>query len=259
MTTVLEKIVVNKRLEIEEQKILLPLDILKQQLPERQIGMFKAALQDQTQVNIIAEIKRSSPSKGIMTEDFDPVALAGSYRDGGAAALSVLTEQRYFLGRQEYMGLARNESGLPVLCKDFIIDPYQVYLARVWQADALLLIVSLHTADSLREFLALGKEIGLDCLVEVHNEKELETALVAGADLIGVNNRNLEDFTVDLGRSERLARLIPPGVIRVAESGIFVADDIRRLRDSGYNNFLIGEALVKAENPSELISQLRNA
>jgi len=258
LNSILEKIVVNKRFEIEELKIEWPLQSLKERFPDRPKGLFRKAIENRSGVNIIAEIKKSSPSKGILLEDFDPVSLAKQYRDGGAAALSVLTERKYFFGRAENLGLARQESGLPVLCKDFIVDPIQLHYARAMSADAVLLIVRLLTSDSLRDYIRMADEIGLDCLVEVHDENELEIALDAGAGIIGVNNRNLEDFSVTLETSERLASMMPKDIIRIAESGIFNADDIVRLRKAAYNNFLIGEALVKAKDPAALIRSLRN-
>lgn len=259
MNSILEKIVVNKRFEVEELKIEWSLQDLKERSPDRPKGLFKKAIENRSGVNIIAEIKKGSPSKGILLEDFDPASLAKQYREGGAAALSVLTERKYFFGRAEYLGLAREESGLPVLCKDFLVDPIQLHYARAMSADAVLLIVRLLSNESLRTYLKLADEIGLDCLVEVHDENELEIALDAGAGIIGVNNRNLEDFSVTLETSERLGELMPENVVRVAESGIFDANDIVRLQKAGYNNFLIGEALVKAKDPAAFIRSLRNA
>ena len=258
LNSILEKIIVNKRLEIEELKIEWPLQSLKERFPDRPNGLFRKAVENRSGVNIIAEIKKGSPSKGILLADFDPVSLANQYRNGGAAALSVLTERKHFFGRVEYLELARHESGLPVLCKDFFIDPFQLHYARAMHADAVLLIVRLLTIESLCDYLRLADEIGLDCLVEVHDENELEIALDAGAEIIGVNNRNLEDFSVTLETSERLGKLMPKDVIRVAESGIFKVEDIVRLQKAGYNNFLIGEALVKAKVPAALIRSLRN-
>ena len=258
LTSILEKIALNKRLEVEELKTEKPLAVVKEQCRNAPRGLFADAIRDRSRVNIIAEIKKGSPSKGIMQADFHPASLARQYRDGGAAALSVLTERKYFYGRAEHMALARRESGLPVLCKDFVVDPYQLYYARAMQADAILLIVRLHSADSLRRHLSLAEEIGLDCLVEVYDEKELEMALSAEARIVGVNNRNLEDFTVTLETSERLSKLIPDDIIRVAESGVFTKKDISRLKTAGFSNFLVGEALMKAADPAELIRELRS-
>ena len=257
MTDILTKIAETKRQTVESLKRTKPLEGFIDKLSTMPSPGFKEALSRQDGPNIIAEIKKASPSKGVLLADFDPVVLAEKYRDGGACALSVLTEEKHFQGRAEYMKLAKEHSGLPVLCKDFIIDKYQLYYAKLMAADAVLLIAGLHSVESLSRFISVAREIGLDTLVEAHNEEELETALSAGADIVGVNNRNLTDFSVSLETSERLAARIPDGVIKVAESGIFSAGDIARLRKSGYNCFLIGEALVTADNPTELLKSLR--
>jgi indole-3-glycerol phosphate synthase len=259
MKSILETIVDAKREEVELLKAQLPLEEVQEIAQPAGGGMFKSALADSNHVSIIAELKKASPSRGVLMTDFNPVTLARKYSDGGAAALSVLTEEKYFFGRYEYLELARNESGLPVLCKDFIIDRYQIYHARMMKADAILLIVALHDKETLSRFIQTAASVGLDCLVEVHDEHELDTALLAGAEIVGVNNRNLSDFSVSLETSERLAARMPDDVIRVAESGIFDSGDIRRLRNSGFSNFLIGEALVKSPDPAKLIQELRAA
>lgn len=259
MSSILHKIVADKRVEVEELKAGLPLQDLRKRVDPRIHLDFEAALRKTDTVNIIAEIKRGSPSKGMLTTEFNPAIIAEQYRDGGAAALSVLTEEKYFFGRHEFVALAKRRAGLPVLCKDFIFDEYQVYYAKYVQADAILLIARLLPPDTLREFLSLAQSIGLACLVESHNEREVELAVNAGARIIGVNNRNLEDFTVSLETSERLAPLIPSNVVKVAESGIFTPDDIKRLGSAGYDSFLIGEALITAGDPIELLHSLRGA
>lgn len=259
MSSILHKIVADKRADVEELKAGLPLQDLRKRVDPQTHLDFEAALRNTASVNIIAEIKRGSPSKGMLTADFNPAIIAEQYRDGGAAALSVLTEEKYFFGRYEFLALAKRRSGLPVLCKDFIFDEYQVYYAKYVQADAILLIARLLPPDTLREFLALAESIGLACLVESHNEREVELAVNAGARIIGVNNRNLDDFSVSLETSERLAPLIPSHVVKVAESGIFTRDDITRLQSAGYNSFLIGEALITAGDPIELLHSLRGA
>lgn len=261
MEDILTQIAANKRLEIEELKIHWPQDRLAAELAnmaEAPCGRFRQALEIDDGVKIIAEIKKGSPSKGILAVDFDPADLARKYKSGGAAALSVLTDSKYFYGSFDNLVAAGNAAPeLPRLCKDFIIDTYQLYFTRTRGADAVLLIVRLHTLTSLREHLAVAAEIGIDCLVEVYDEAEMEVALASGADIIGVNNRNLDTFEVNLATAERLAKKYPKDILRVAESGIFSHADVKRLSACGYNCFLIGEALVTAADPAAMIRELR--
>ncbi len=259
MMNILDKIAANKRLEVEELKVLLPEKQLRNKISNESDHRFLKAIERSDKINIIAEIKKGSPSKGIISEDFDPAALATAYNNGGASVLSVLTERMYFFGDTANMKIASDASGLPILCKDFIIDSYQLYHARAHGADAVLLIVRLLEETKLLDLFNKATETGLDCLVEVHNEAELETALKINAPIIGVNNRNLDTFEVNLDTSERLAKMIPEKIVKVAESGIFVPKDISRLKASGYFTFLIGEALVRSDNPAELIKSLREA
>jgi indole-3-glycerol phosphate synthase len=203
---------------------------------------------------LIAEVKRGSPSRGVLSRDFDPLRLAQIYRENGAAAISVLTDERYFGGcldhlRQIAAGRpADPDLRLPLLRKDFIYDPYQVYEARRAQADAVLLITAALPPALLRELQELALELGMAALVEVHTSGELETALECGAQLIGINNRDLHDFTTSLETTLRLRPLIPPGIPVVAESGIHGVEDARRLSQSGVDAILVGEALVTAED-----------
>ncbi len=202
-------------------------------------------------VSLIAEIKRASPSKGLLCHDFDPETLARTYVQNGAAAISVLTDARYFQGKLDYLTrvketVTRLQARVPVLRKDFIFDRYQVWEARVAGADALLLIVAVLGDRALRELLAETHKLGMEALVEVHNEQELARALTAGAKVIGINNRDLRTFTVDLGVSERLRPLIPPDIVVVSESGIHTPDDVRRLAAMGVDAMLVGESLVRA-------------
>lgn len=254
---ILERITSGKRAEVERLKAQLPLESILQKLSDDDRLSFRDALSNKSGINIIAEIKKGSPSKGIIATDFNPAVQAGNYRKGGAAAVSVLTESDYFFGRHEYLALAGKESGLPILCKDFIIDRYQIYHAKMMKADAILLITRLIKPSILIEYITLAREVRMDCLVEVHSDTELQTALDCGAEIIGVNNRNLSDFTVDLSLSEELADKIPDNVIMVTESGILDRNDIDRLRDSGYNNFLIGELLMRSPDPVNLLKSLR--
>lgn len=194
---------------------------------------------------IIAEVKKGSPSKGIIREDFDPVAIACSYERGGASCLSVLTDEHYFYGSLDYLGQIRAQVDLPLLRKDFIIDPYQVFQARVAGADAILLIVSALDDQQLLELAQLATELQLDTLLEVHDGTELERALLLPVDLIGINNRNLQTFVTDLEVTEQLAQKIPQNQLAVAESGIHCRADIERLQRAGAGAFLIGESLIR--------------
>jgi len=255
---ILQQIVADKRPEVEALKLNTPLETIEREIPAIERLDFRAVI-DTGDVGIIAEIKRGSPSRGILSADFNPMVLAGRYADGGAVALSVLTEQNYFFGHYEFMELAKRRSGLPILCKDFVFDTYQIYYARYRHADAILLIVRLLSPPTLREFIGVARSIGLDCLVETHNREEVQIALDCGADIIGVNNRDLVDFTVNLETAEELAGLIPNSISKVAESGIHTPADIERLRKSGYLTFLIGEALVTSSDPVTLLKSLRGA
>ena len=257
MTDILHKIAADKRREIEVLKEQLPLGKIMREIPDRTPFRLAAALSDSSAISIIAELKKGSPSLGVIAADFDPVELADKYLKGGAAALSILTEKNYFYGSYDHVAPAAETTGLPILCKDFVVDPYQLYHARYIGADAVLLIVRLHGRESLFEMITLAETLGLDCLVEVHDENETEIAVETGARILGVNNRNLADFTIDLATSERLANLIPDDVIAVSESGIFEPADIARLKQAGYTRFLIGEALVKASDPVLLLKTLR--
>lgn len=215
----------------------------------------RAAVRRDT-VALIAEIKRASPSRGVLLADFDPVALATVYVAHGAAAISVLTDERFFGGHLAHLTAVRAAGGVPVLRKDFVLDPYQVYEARAAGADAVLLIVAALDDARLTDLHALTVDLGMAALVEVHDEAELERALALGAPLIGVNNRDLRTFTVDLATTERLARLVPPDVTLVAESGIFSAADVRRMARAGAHAVLVGEALVTAPDVPARVREL---
>jgi indole-3-glycerol phosphate synthase len=224
---------------------------------------FRAALAEGPRPRVIAEIKRRSPSRGEIRPDFEPVGCARAYAEAGAAAISVLTDEHYFGGRLDYLEKVRRVVALPLLRKDFVVDAYQIDEARLWGADAVLLIVAAFAGDSRVDELAglrrHAAERGLDALVEVHDAAELELALAAGADLVGINNRDLRSFEVDLGVTERLAQRVPEGVVLVAESGIFTPHDVARLETAGADAFLVGEALMREADIAAALRRLRRS
>lgn len=212
---------------------------------------FKKALR-KDRITIVAEIKKASPSKGIIKKDFNPAEIAKIYEKIDVDAISVLTEKYFFKGDDEYILEVKNVSSKPVLRKDFIVDEYQIYQSKALGADAILLIASV-LKDKIKSFYAKAKEIGLDCIAEVHDERDLEFVLSAGCDVIGINNRNLKDFTVDLKTTERLIRHIPYNVLVISESGIKNTEDIKYLKSLGVDSVLIGETFMrKIENVTEL-------
>jgi indole-3-glycerol phosphate synthase len=212
------------------------------------------------EVSIIAEVKRASPVKGLFREKLDPAELALQYKEGGARALSVLTDERFFKGSIDDLRAARDASGLPVLRKDFVIDDYQIWEAKVLRASAVLLIVRILDQAQLRDYLALAREeLKLGVLVETHTEKELERALDAKADVVGINNRDLDTFKTTLETSARLRALIPPGPVVVSESGISTREDVVLLRQMNVDAALIGEELVKSADPVKKLRELRGA
>ncbi len=208
-------------------------------------------------LDVIAEVKRKSPSKGDLNPDLDPAALARAYQEGGAKALSVLTDREFFGGSPEDLAAARSAVELPVLRKDFTVDERDICDARIMGADAVLLIVAVLSDDELKRFHDLATELGLAALVEVHDEADIARAKPVHAHLIGVNQRDLRTFEVDPGRAVRLARKIPSGVLKVAESGVGGPDDLARLADAGYDAALVGEHLVTAPDPGEALRRLR--
>jgi indole-3-glycerol phosphate synthase len=207
-------------------------------------------------INIIAEIKRASPSKGAICSDLNPVHYARAYEQGGAAALSVLTEQTHFQGHPNDLTAARKAATLPVLRKDFLISTYQLYESAILNADAVLLIVRILSREQLRDYLSLCRELQMDALVEVYSEKDIETAAWAGAKLIGINNRNLSSFETDIQTAARMKSLLDPHQVAIAASGIQTRNDIENIQSSGIWNFLIGESLVRAQNPQVFLKTL---
>ena len=228
---VLDRIVADKRDEIAAAKAATPLAEMRQAAENAPaVRPFGVALTG-ARVGLIAEVKKASPSRGVLRTDFDPVRLATDYRDAGAAAISVLTDEKHFQGSLDHLRSVRNAlpDGPPLLRKDFLFDEYQLYEARCSGADAVLLITAILETSVLRSLIDLAVSLGIDALVEVHDDRELERAVAAGAKIIGINNRDLRTFEVDLATTERLAPLAPPGTTIVAESGIFTREDVRRL------------------------------
>ena len=252
----LQKILETKREEIQERKVLLPLSELKRRLAESPPPLdFDGAIRSRDRA-LVAEVKRSSPSRGRIREDFDPVAIARIYAEGGAAAVSVLTESRFFEGRDSFLRDIRQNIGLPLLRKDFIIDPYQIYETRFLGGDALLLITRALDDGRLKEFIRLSSELGLASLVEIHDEADLEKALSSGAGIIGINNRDLSTFATDLEVSLRLAPLVPQGMTVISESGIRSRSDIQRLESAGIHAFLVGETLMREKDIGRKMKEL---
>ena len=218
---------------------------------------FSRSLEEFTGVAIIAEVKKASPSKGVICADFRPIEIAGNYHRQGAQAISVLTDVDFFQGSLRYLMEVRGAVPLPVLRKDFIIDELQIEEAKAHGADAILLIAAILDQVQLREYRILAEELGMDVLVEVHDEKETERALGAESRLIGINNRNLNTFEVNLATTFRLKKLIPETIPVVSESGLQTVDDFRRLRDAGIAAALVGESLMRAGSASDLLRTLR--
>ena len=210
----------------------------------------------QNGLSFICEVKKASPSKGLIAKSFNPVQQAMAYAEAGAAAISCLTEPHYFLGSNEYLTQISQNVALPVLRKDFTVDAAQIYEAKIIGADAVLMITALLDEGVLREYLAIAQSLGLDALTEVHDEAEMEAALNCGAEIIGVNNRNLRDFTVDFNNSLRLKKLVPPGITFVAESGIKTRQDVAQLEAAGADAVLIGETLMKSGDVKAKLKEL---
>jgi indole-3-glycerol phosphate synthase len=256
---ILDTIVSHKKEEVFASICARPLSILKELIQAQPAprGFAEALTRDRgTQAAIIAEVKKASPSKGVIREQFDPVAIALDYEQHGAAAISVLTERRFFQGSPEYLTAIKKHTTIPVLRKDFLFDVYQIYEARALGADALLLIAAILEKEKIRELLYLTGDLGMDALVEVHTREELDLVLATGARIIGINNRNLNTFQTDCATTVELAQAIPGDRIVVSESGIASRADIRMLRSSGVDAFLIGESLMRQESPGARLAEL---
>ena len=290
--SILEEIARERRKAVEEEKKLLSLLELERLLEEREVlgkarlnkeALEKASLKNEVLrddevspkalatedksfyqalakegLSIIGEVKKASPSKGIIVEDFPYLQIAKDYEAAGIDAISCLTEPKYFLGKDQYLQEIAEAVSVPVLRKDFLIDPYQIYQAKLLGAKAILLIVSLLGEKELKEFLGIAEKLGLDALVECHDEEEIRCALSVGAKIIGVNNRNLKTFSVNMENSLSLRNLVPKGQLFVAESGMSKPEELRLLEEAGVDGVLIGESLMRAESKKEKLQELRS-
>ena len=260
MRNILDELADFARERVEVSKQNLPLEAVREQalsLPHGDFA-FEAALKGEG-LAFICECKRASPSKGLIAEEFPYLGIAREYESAGADAISVLTEPKWFLGRNEHLKEIVEAVKIPVLRKDFTVDEYMIYEAKTLGASAVLLICSLLDDEALREYIGICDSLGMSALVEAHDEAEVYSALNAGARIIGVNNRNLKDFTVDTGNSTRLCALIPEGVIFVSESGVKTAEDVRKIREVGADAVLVGEALMRADDKRAVLESFRRA
>ncbi len=257
---ILRRILEHKVGEVEARRARLPLAEVRARIadapPPRAFAAALARRVDKGQPAVIAEVKKASPSQGVIREDFDPAWIARSYARGGAACLSVLTDEQFFAGADAYLGQARAAMDLPVLRKEFIIDAYQVFESRLIGADAILLIVAALDDARLAEFAALAAELRLDALVEVHDRAELERALTVDSPLIGINNRDLHTFHTTLDTTISLVDSVPRDRLTVTESGIHTRADVRSMRENGVHCFLVGEAFMRAKDPGEALAHL---
>ncbi len=264
MPDILNQIVAHKREEVAAAKAAFPSERLEEQLAqvEEPPRGFIRALRTTAESDwtaIIAEVKKGSPSKGVIRPDFDPLTIAEIYQEHGATCLSVLTDERFFMGHLLYLSKIREQVSLPLLRKDFICDPYQIAEARVAGADAILLIAAMLEKEQLIEFSQRATELHLDVLLEIHDEQDLEKALATDCELIGINNRNLRTFATDLATTERLLPLIPASHFVVAESGITGRADVLRLQKAGAAGFLVGESLMREDDIGSKLKELQGA
>lgn len=258
--TILDELAAYAKERVQRAQAVKSLEDVRRQalaLPKGEHSFYKAL--GKPELSFICECKKASPSKGIIAQSFPYLEIAKRYQQAGADCISVLTEPKWFLGRDAYLQEIAQNVQLPCLRKDFIVDEYMLYQAKLLGAAAVLLICTLLNEEQLRKYLAICEQLGLDALVEAHDEQEVQLALRAGARIIGVNNRNLKDFTVDMENSMRLRALVPPEVLFVAESGVRNAEDVRHLKSIGVDAVLIGEALMRAPDIAGLLRELKDA
>lgn len=257
--TILDQLAECAKERTEQAKKQISLSAMSQQAMELPKGnfAFEEALKKE-EISFICECKKASPSKGVIAPEFPYLQIAKDYENAGADAVSVLTEPKWFLGSDRYLEEIAKAVSIPCLRKDFTVDEYMIYEAKILGAQAVLLICSILSTEKLREYIAICDQLGISALVEAHNEEELESALNAEARIIGVNNRNLKDFTVDTNNSRRLRELVPKEILFVAESGVKSVEDIRNLKEIGVDAVLIGEMLIRAENKREKLAELRD-
>lgn len=256
----LNKIVAKTEVRLIEAKSNKSLEELKEEVSKLETNYefpFKEALKD-PEISIIAEVKKASPSKGLIAEDFDYIQIAKEYEQAGASAISVLTEPYFFQGSNDFLRDISLNVSIPLLRKDFTIDEYMIYEAKLLGASAILLIVSILNYNQLKSYLDLAHDLGLSAIVETHDANEIKTAIDAGAEIIGVNNRNLADFTVDIENSIRLRRLVDEDILFISESGIKTSEDVRRLKENNVDAVLIGETLMRSDDKKSMILELKN-
>lgn len=256
--TILDKLADYAKFRAEQAKKKIPLHVIKEQafaLPKGKFA-FENALKN-TDISFICECKKASPSKGLIAPDFPYLQIAKEYEHAGADCISVLTEPKWFLGSDEYLKEIASDVSIPCLRKDFTVDEYMIYEAKLLGAQAVLLICSILSSEKISEYIKICDKLGISALVEAHNEEEVQVAVNAGARIIGVNNRNLKDFTVDTDNSRRMRELVPSDILFVAESGVKTAQDIQILREIGADAVLIGETLMRADDKKAKLRELR--
>nr|WP_302689537.1 indole-3-glycerol phosphate synthase TrpC [uncultured Eubacterium sp.] len=255
---ILDKLAQSTRKRVELEKANIPLELVKEKalnMPKGNLEFEKALAKKG--INFICEVKKASPSKGIIAEDFPYIEIAKEYEKAGASCISVLTEPEYFKGDKKYLKEISENVSIPLIRKDFVVDEYMIYDGKIHGASAVLLICSLLDENTIRKYIEICDSLGMSALVEAHDEEEIEKAIKSGARIIGVNNRDLKTFTVDIGNSERLRKLVPDNILFVAESGIKSNIEIERLKKANVNGVLIGETFMKAENKKQMLQQLK--
>lgn len=254
---ILEKIALSTKERVEKEKNIKSLEEIKEEalaLP-RGYFVFEEAIK-KPGMSFICEVKKASPSKGVIAEDFPYVEIARDYEKAGASCISVLTEPEFFQGDKNYLKEISEHVSIPLIRKDFVVDEYMIYDAKLHGADCVLLICSLLDEETIRKYIYICDKLGISALVEAHDEDEINKAINAGARMIGVNNRDLKTFEVDIANSERLRKLVPENILFVAESGIKTKEDVRRLKDANVNGVLIGETFMKSDNKEEMLKEL---